>query len=170
MQKTKRGLGSAGTKLNLTKAMRSRISDALTPPPPPSPAVEEPTGGKAKEASSKGASPPATAEPASARTGAPPEERFDLRAVAEAVWREACKSVKDAPFEVRFYLADNREFALSGAKEDFGTIHTLEPFAEVQESLLQAYHKDVVKVEVFTDDDGLTFSSYDDFVEWLELD
>ena len=165
MQKTKRGLGSAGTKLNLTKAMRSRISDALTPPPPPSPALPEPAGGKAK-----GASAPAKAGTAPAKAGTPLEKRFDLRTVAEAVWREACKSVKDAPFEVRFYLADNREFALSGAKEDFGTIHTLEPFAEVQESLLQAYHKDVVKVEVFTDDDGLTFSSYDDFVEWLELD
>lgn len=142
MAKAKRALGKGGAGLDLKKAMRSRISDTLTPPP----------------------APPSTAAPKEL------PKRYDPRAIADRVWMTFLEEDSEATFEVRFQLNDRREFALRGDKEGFGSIQALEPFVEVHERLLEAHHSDIKKVEVFTDLKGLTFSSYDDFLEWLAID
>ncbi len=137
MSKAKRGLGKRAKGLNITKAMRSRISDDLTPPP----RIEVPTLDK----------------------------RFDPKALAERIWMSFVGSDGEEGFEVRFRLRDTREFALRGDKEGFGTIQPLEPFTEVHEKLLETYYRDIVRIEVFAGDRGMTFNDYDDFLEWLEL-
>lgn len=143
MAKTKRALGKGGAGLDLTKAMRSRISDALTPPPAP---------------------------PAAQAGSRELPKKFDPKTLAERVWMTFLDEDSETPFEVRFLLKDKKEFALRGDREGFGSIQSLEPFAEVHERLLEAHHNDIIKVEVFTDEKGLTFSSYGDFLEWLEMD
>ncbi|MCK4739107.1 MAG: hypothetical protein KAT46_04085 [Deltaproteobacteria bacterium] len=152
---TRSALGKAGGELNLKKAMRSRISDTLTPPPlPPSKGLTSPEEGTSS-----------LTEPLSAIP-----VRFDPKVVAEKVWIVLLNSDASSTFETRFLLSDNREFALKGDKEGFGSIQTLEPFNVVHEKIIETYHKDIVRIEIFSNLRTLTFSSYTDFLEWLELD
>ena len=72
-------------------------------------------------------------------------------------------------FEARFSLRNGKGFTLRGDKEGFGSIQPVEPFMEVHERLLEVYHRDVIKVDIFTGDMAMTFSSYDDLLEWLEI-
>ena len=154
-KKKRHALGKAGDNLDLRKAMRSRISDTLTPPPLP------PAGGSSVPGDENATlSEPLVEIPS----------RFDPKVVAEKVWVILLHSEENASFEVRFYLKGNREFALRGDKEGFGTIQALEPFSEVHEKLIEVHHKEMTKVEIFSDERGLTFSSYNDFLEWLELE
>ncbi|MCK5237447.1 MAG: hypothetical protein KAR06_10735 [Deltaproteobacteria bacterium] len=137
----KSALGKAGGSLVLTKAMRSRISDNLTPPPTP-PTNEAPK---------------------------PIEAKFDPKVIAERIWSELLQTDETGSFEVKFYLSSGKEFALRGDKEGFGTIQALEPFSEVHERLLEAHHNEVVRIEIYSDLKGLNFTDYNDFLEWLEL-
>lgn len=152
---TRSALGKAGGALNLKKAMRSRISDTLTPPPlPPSKGLTNPEEGTLP-----------LAEPLSIIA-----TRFDPKIVAEKVWIVLLNSEAGSVFETRFLLSDNREFALKGDKEGFGSIQTLEPFSVVHEKIIETHHRDIVRIEIFSNLRTLTFSSYSDFLEWLELD
>jgi len=72
-------------------------------------------------------------------------------------------------FEARFSLRNGKGITLRGDKEGFGSIQPVEPFMEVHERLLEIYHRDVIKVDIFTGDMAMTFSSYDDLLEWLEI-
>ena len=72
-------------------------------------------------------------------------------------------------FEARFLLRNGKGFTLMGDKERFGSIQPIEAFMEVHERLIEVYHNDVVKVDLFMDDKAMTFSSYEDLLEWLEI-
>lgn len=137
-----KGLGKVAWQMKITKPMRSRISDTLTPPP----------------------------SPAAAAAQRPLEAKYDPKVVAERVWMVFLSESRDAVFDAKFVLDDKRSFALRGDKEGFGTIQPMEPFEEVHERLLDVYHDKVTSIEVYSDERGLTFSSYADLVEWLELD
>lgn len=153
MRKSKNKLGTAAKNLNLKKAMRSRISDTLTPPPRPP--------GSTKPA-------PEILEKIAEATPVI-EKKYNPRFIAERIWMNFMGKDNEEPFEVKFLLGDHREFELRGDKEGFGTIQTLEPFDEVHEKLLEVHHKNISKVEVFTDLQAFTFGNYNDFLEWLDL-
>lgn len=140
MQNIRRGLGKAAKGLNLKKPMRSRLAAELVVPPRLPQGVVEVVG-----------------------------KRYDPRVVSQSVLKGSGSSVEDG-FEVRFYLKDNREFAILGDKSGFINLQPLEPFDEPKDRIIEAHHGEVVKVEVLTDEDYMTFSSYGDFLEWLELD
>ncbi len=142
MATVRRGLSKAAKKMKLSKAMRSRISDTLTPPPAP-------TGAEAPKKI---------------------ESRFDPMFVAEKIWLVFMGEDSGGEFEAKFFLKDGRSFALRGDKEAFGTIQAMEPFDEVHERLLETYSDKIGTIEVVSDDRAVTFSSYGDFIEWLELD
>lgn len=144
MEEVKHGLGEAALSLDLTKPMRSRISDTLVPPP-----VLE-NRGKA--------------------CLAPAPMKFDPKVIAEKIWTTLMSTGAGSEFEVRFHLRNGKVFTLRGDKEGFGSIQPVEPFMEVHERLIEVYHKDVIKVDIFTGDMAVTFSSYDDLLEWLEIE
>lgn len=144
MEEAKYGLGEAGLNLDLTKPMRSRISDTLVPPP-----VQENMG---------------------AASGAPTQAIYDPKMIAEKIWTTLMATGTGAEFEARFHLRNGKEFTLRGDKEGFGSVQPVEQFMEVHERLLEIYHKDVTKVDIFTGDAAMTFSSYNDLLEWLEIE
>jgi hypothetical protein len=133
-------MGKAAKSLDLKKPMRSRLAEELVAPP-------------------------------QVPSGVVPvvEERYNPKVIATSVLENIGKNAKDG-FEVRFYLKDNREFAILGDGGGFTDIQPLEPFDEAKDRIIAAHHSDVVKVEILTDEDYITFSSYDDFLEWVELD
>lgn len=154
MEETKHGLGEAGLNIDLTAPMRSRISDTLVPPPLPEGRGDRPVA---------------------------PTPKYDPNVIAEKIWTALMshpfpplsqgegKGEGGFEFEARFYLKNGKGFTLMGDKERFGAVQPIEPFMEVHERLLEVYHKDVVKVDIFMDDRALTFSSYNDLLEWLEI-
>ncbi len=143
MQKTRRGLGSAVKNLKISKPMRSRLADALVPPPVPEQGTPQETV---------------------------LERRFDPKVVAERVWMKLMGEGSESDFEVRFTLKDNREFALRGDKEGFASVQPLEPFDVSQDLLLKSNYKDIDKIELICDEMNVSFTLYDDFIEWLELE
>lgn len=142
MEEVKFGLGEAAQNLDLTRPMRSRISDTLLPPP-----VTEGRGDR-----------PVSSSP-----------KYDPKVIAEKIWTTLMSTGTGSEFEVRFHLRNGKGFTLRGDKEGFGSIQPIEPFMEVHERLLEVYHKDVTKVDIFTGDMAVTFSSYDDLLEWIEI-
>lgn len=144
MEEVKFGLGDAGLNIDLTRPMRSRISDTLVPPPVPE------NRGKV--------------------CLAPTPMKFDPNVIAEKIWTALMSMASGLEFDVRFHLKNGKGFTLTGDRERFGSIQPVEPFMEVNERLLEVYHKDVIKVDIFAGDMALTFSSYDDLLEWLEID
>lgn len=142
MEEAKYGLGEAGFNLDLTRPMRSRISDTLVPPP-----VQENMG---------------------AAISATPV-KYDPKMIAEKIWTTLMSTGANSEFEVRFHLRNGKGFILRGDKEGFGSVQPVEQFMEVHERLLEVYHKDVTKIDIFTGDMAMTFSSYNDLLEWLEI-
>lgn len=145
MAAVRRGLSKAARKMKLSKPMRSRISDRLTPPPAPTAAQVR------KEV----------------------EPIFDPKVIAEKIWMVFMSDDTEGEggdFEAKFFLKDKRGFAIRGDKEAFGTIQAMEPFDEVHERLLETYNAEICTIEIISDDRSVTFSSYGDFIEWLELD
>ncbi|MEK7851907.1 MAG: hypothetical protein AAB275_08480 [Deltaproteobacteria bacterium] len=143
MEEAKYGLGEAGLNLDLTKPMRSRISDTLVPPP-----VQENMG---------------------AASSATTPVKYDPKVIAEKIWTTLMSTGASSEFEVRFHLRNGKGFILRGDKEGFGSVQPVEQFMEVHERLLEVYHKEVTKVDIFTGDMAMTFSSYNDLLEWLEM-
>jgi hypothetical protein len=139
-KKKKSGLGEGAVNLDLKKSMRSRISDTLTPPP--TPPVEKTTV-----------------------EDLPPE--FDPNIIADKLALSFPGDSEQSSFEACFHLKDRRQFSIRGDKNGFAGIQSLEPFTEVHEKLLLRYHNNIIKIEIFTDEKGLSFSSYNDFLEWL---
>lgn len=142
MEEIKHGLGDAAQNLDLTMPMRSRISDTLLPPPAPEGRGDRPVS-------------------------TPP--KYDPKVIAEKIWTTLMSTGAGSEFEVRFHLRNGKGFTLRGDKEGFGSIQPVEPFMEVHERLLEVYHRDVIKVDIFTGDMAVAFSSYDDLLEWLEI-
>ncbi len=142
MEEIKHGLGDAAQNLDLTMPMRSRISDTLLPPPVPEGRGDRPLS-------------------------TPP--KYDPKVIAEKIWTTLMSTGAGSEFEVRFHLRNGKGFTLRGDKEGFGSIQPVEPFMEVHERLLEVYHRDVIKVDIFTGDMAVAFSSYDDLLEWLEI-
>ena len=140
MQNLRRGMGKAAKGLDLKKPMRSKLAAELVAPPKPPAGVVETV-----------------------------DRRYDLRVISQRVLADIDSTAKDG-FEVRFYLNDRREFAILGDDSGFKDLQPLEPFDEAKDKIIEAHHGEVVKIEVLTDDDYMTFSSYGDFLEWLELD
>lgn len=143
MEEAKYGLGEAGLNLDLTRPMRSRISDALVPPP--------------------------IHEEMDRRSPAPASMKYDTKVMAEKIWTTLMATGTGPEFEARFHLRSRKGFTLRGDKEGFGSIQPVEPFMEVHERLLEVYHKEVIKIDIFTGDAAMTFSSYADLLEWLEI-
>lgn len=159
MRKKKSGLSSAAKKMDLAKAMRSRLSDTLIPPPMPS----------AVPIASPSVMPsPVTSAIAAAVPGR--ASRYSPKTIAERVWGNLMASGAESDFEVKFTLADGREFSISGDKEGFASVRELEPFDVPGEEILEKYHGSVSKVELSSDEKNITFGAFADFVEWLELD
>lgn len=142
MEEIKHGLGDAAQNLDLTRPMRSRISDTLLPPPVPEGRGDRPVSTSPK---------------------------YDPKVIAEKIWTTLMSTDAGSEFEVRFHLRNGKGFTLRGDKEGFGSIQPVEPFMEVHERLLEVYHRDVIKVDIFTGDMAVAFSSYDDLLEWLEI-
>lgn len=147
MEEVKFGLGEAAQNLDLTKPMRSRISDSLVPPP-----VPEDRGD----------------------WSVAPAPEFDPKVIVERIWTTLMSSPFSKgegvfEFEAHFHLRGGRGFTLRGDREGFGSIQPMEPFMEVHERLIEVYHKDIVKVDIFAGDKAVTFSSYEDLLEWLEI-
>lgn len=144
MEEAKYGLGEAGLNLDLTRPMRSRISDALVPPP-----VQEEMGKVSV---------------------VPTPMKYAPKVIAEKIWTTLMSTGGASEFEARFHLRNGKGFTLRGDKEGFGSVQPVEQFMEVHERLLEIYHKDVTKVDIFTGDAAMTFSSYNDLLEWLEIE
>ena len=140
MQNVRRGMGKAAKGLNLKKPMRSRLAVELVAPPEPPVGVVAGVAG-----------------------------RYDPKVISQSVLKGIGSSAEDG-FEVRFYLKHKREFAILGDVNGFINLQPLEPFDEAKDRIIEAHHGEVVKIEVLTDEDYMTFSSYGDFLEWLELD
>lgn len=143
MDDVKYGLGEAAQNLDLTRPMRSRISDDLVPPP-----VPQDRGNQQGPALSV---------------------RFDPKMIAEKIWSNLLSAGSGSEFEARFHLRNGKGFILKGDKEQFGSIHPVEPFMEVHERLIEIYHKEMIKIDLFMEDRAMAFSSYYDLLEWLEI-
>lgn len=140
MQKIRRGMGKAAKGLDLIKPMRSKLAAELVAPPEPPQGV-------------------VTAV----------EPYYDPKVISLSVLKAIGKNAEDG-FEVRFYLRDKREFAILGDRDGLENLQPLEPFEEAKDRIIEAHNGEAVKIEILTDDDYITFSSYGDFLEWVELD
>lgn len=143
MEDFKYGLGEAAQNIDLTTPMRSRISDALVPPPLPQGRGNQP--------------------------GSPVSLKFDPKFIAEKIWTTLMSAGLGSDFEARFHLRNGKGFTLRGDKELFGSVQPLEQFMEVHERLIEIYQKEMIKIDLFMDDRAMTFSSYNDLLEWLEV-